>query len=145
MQYILHVQIACQPIYAFVESWSFKKWPHNEFITREYSIIDGCYSFSFFRLVWRTLYVIVATIVAMLFPFFNHFVGLLGAITFWPITVYFPIEMYIAQKKVTRFSRAWYGLQILSLFCLIVSLLAAVGSVHGLVKSVIPNALNHVI
>lgn len=78
---------------------------------------------------------IVATIVAMVFPFFNHFVGLLGAITFWPVTVYFPIEMYIAQRKVERFSRVWNGLQMLSLFCLIVSLLAAIGSVHGLVKS----------
>ncbi|KAL1802247.1 hypothetical protein ACET3Z_030894 [Daucus carota] len=134
-------QAASQPIYAFVESWSFKKWPNNEFITREYSITDGCYSFNFFRLVWRTLYVVLATILAMLFPFFNHFVGLLGAITFWPLTVYFPIEMYIAQKKIVRFSRKWYGLQILSLFCVIVSLLAAAGSVRGLVKAVQTSSL----
>lgn len=79
---------------------------------------------------------IVATVVAMIFPFFNQFVGLLGAITFWPMTVYFPVEMYIAQRKIERFSRAWNGLQILSFFCLVVSLLAAVGSVHGLVISV---------
>lgn len=79
---------------------------------------------------------IVATVVAMVLPFFNQFVGLLGAITFWPMTVYFPIEMYVAQRKIKRFSGAWNGLQILSFFCLIVSLLAAVSSVHGLVMSV---------
>lgn len=135
MQYILHIQIACQPIYAFVESWSSKKWPENEFITKEYTIIDGCYDFNFFRLVWRTIYVIATTVLALLFPFFNHFVGLLGAITFWPITVYFPIEMYIAQWKIARFSRTWNGLQLLSLFCFIVSLLVTLGSVRGIVNS----------
>ncbi|KAL1802246.1 hypothetical protein ACET3Z_030893 [Daucus carota] len=128
-------QVACQPIYAFVESWSSHKWPENKFITREYSVVDGCYDFNFFRLVWRTIYVIVTTILAMIFPFFSEFLGLLGAITFWPMTVYFPIEMYIAQWKIARFSRVWNCLQMLNLFCLIVSLLAAIGSVHGLVKS----------
>ncbi|KAE8637426.1 hypothetical protein CSA_021612 [Cucumis sativus] len=32
-------------------------------------------------------------------PFFNDIVGLLGALGFWPLTVYLPVEMYIAQKK----------------------------------------------
>ncbi|KAK1401754.1 Amino acid permease 6 [Heracleum sosnowskyi] len=128
-------QVACQPVYRFVESWSSKKWPENEFITKEYTIIDGCYDLNFFRLVWRTIYVIVTTVLALLFPFFNHFVGLLGAITFWPITVYFPIQMYIAQWKIARFSRRWNGLQLLSLFCLIVSLLVTLGSLRGIVIS----------
>ncbi|WOG82812.1 hypothetical protein DCAR_0101980 [Daucus carota subsp. sativus] len=132
-------QVICQPIYAFVEGWCINKWPQNEFITREYSINFlgmGNLSINSFRLVWRTVFVIVATVVAMVLPFFNQFVGLLGAITFWPMTVYFPIEMYVAQRKIKRFSGAWNGLQILSFFCLIVSLLAAVSSVHGLVMSV---------
>ncbi|KAK1351968.1 Amino acid permease 6 [Heracleum sosnowskyi] len=132
-------QVICQPIYAFVEGWCVNKWPQSEFITREYSIRisrNKNLSFNSFRLVWRTVFVIVATVMAMVFPFFNQFVGLLGAITFWPMTVYFPVEMYIAQRKIKRFTRAWNGLQILSFFCLIVSLLAAVGSVHGLVMFV---------
>lgn len=34
--------------------------------------------------------------------FFNEVLALLGALGFWPLKVYFPIEMYIAQKGVRR-------------------------------------------
>ncbi|WOG82811.1 hypothetical protein DCAR_0101979 [Daucus carota subsp. sativus] len=129
-------QVFSQPIYAFVESWSSRKWPKSDFITREYSIMNGKICFNLFRLIWRTSFVILTTVLAMIFPFFNDFVGLLGSIIFWPMTVYFPVEMYIAQKKIPRFSGAWNRLQMLSLFCLIVSLLAAAGSIHGLIISV---------
>ncbi|KAK4340142.1 hypothetical protein RND71_041604 [Anisodus tanguticus] len=87
------------------------------------------------KLVWRTAYVVFTTILAMLFPFFNDFVGLLGAASFWPLTVYFPIQMYIAQAKIPKYSFTWIWLKILSFVCLIISLLAAAGSVQGLIKS----------
>ena len=134
--FIFCKQVFCQPIFAFIEGWSSGKWPESDFITKEYSIINGKITFNFFRLIWRTSFVILTTVLAMIFPFFNDFVGLLGSIIFWPMTVYFPIEMYIAQKKIPRFSGAWNRLQMLSLFCLIVSLLAAAGSIHGLIISV---------
>ncbi|KAF0923144.1 hypothetical protein E2562_003361 [Oryza meyeriana var. granulata] len=41
-------------------------------------------------------YVGASTIVAMLLPFFGNVVMLLAAMSFWPLTVYFPVEMYIA-------------------------------------------------
>lgn len=69
----------------------------------------------------------------MLLPFFNDVVGILGAFGFWPLTVYFPVEMYIAQQKIERWSSRWLGFQILSVSCLLVSLAAAVGSVAGVV------------
>lgn len=75
----------------------------------------------------------VTTLVAMLLPFFNDVVGLLGALGFWPLTVYFPIEMYIAQKKIGRWTHRWVALQTLSVCCLLVSIAAAVGSVAGVV------------
>ncbi|KAL2512055.1 Amino acid permease 6 [Abeliophyllum distichum] len=131
-------QVFCQPIFAFVERWSSKKWAGSNFITKEYSIgmpFCGSFNFSFFRLVWRTTYVIFTTILAMLFPFFNDFVGLLGAASFWPLTVYFPIEMYISKAKIPKFSFTWIWMQILSLICLTISLLAAAGSIRGLIKS----------
>ncbi|XP_009792204.1 amino acid permease 6-like [Nicotiana sylvestris] len=131
-------QVFCQPIFAFVEGWSKQKWPESKFITREYMINLsplGLFPFSFYRLVWRTAYVIFTTILAMLFPFFNDFVGLLGAASFWPLTVYFPIQMYIAQARIPKYSFTWIWLKILSLVCLIISLLAAAGSVQGLIKS----------
>lgn len=77
---------------------------------------------------------IFTTLVAMAFPNFNDIVGLLGASTFWPLTVFFPIEMHIAQAKIPRFSCNWIWLQILSFACLIISLLAAAGSIRGLIQ-----------
>lgn len=135
---IICLQVFCQPIFGFVEDWSKQKWPESKFITKEYMINLsplGFFNFSFYRLVWRTAYVVFTTILAMLFPFFNDFVGLLGAASFWPLTVYFPIQMYIAQAKIPKNSFTWIWLKILSFVCLIISLLAAAGSVQGLIKS----------
>ena len=65
----------------------------------------------------------------MLLPFFNAVLGLLGSIAFWPLTVYFPVTIYIAQAQIKRGDSKWMLLQGLSVVSLIVSLLAAVGSV----------------
>ena len=131
------MQVFAQPIFAFVESWSKKKWPESTFINRENSIDlpGGCVmNFSPFRLVWRTSYVIFTIVVAMIFPNFNDVLGLLGAASFWPLTVFFPIEMYIAQAKIRKFSFTWIWMQILSFVCLSISLLAAAASIRGLIK-----------
>ncbi|KAK6120993.1 hypothetical protein DH2020_045263 [Rehmannia glutinosa] len=131
-------QVYSQPLFV-LKNLEQRKWQESSFITTEYPIhfpFCGSFNLNLFRLVWRTCYVICTTVLAMLFPFFNDFVGLLGAITFWPLTVYFPIEMYIAKSKIPKFSFKWIWLQILSGICLIVSLLAAVGSIEGLVISV---------
>lgn len=79
---------------------------------------------------------VLTTVVAMIFPFFNAILGLLGALAFWPLTVYFPVAMHIAQTKVKKYSLRWIGLKLLVLLCLIVSLLAAIGSIVGLISSV---------
>ncbi|XP_010245602.1 PREDICTED: amino acid permease 6 [Nelumbo nucifera] len=132
-------QVFCQPVYGFVEKWCNHRWPENGFISTEYAInipAYGAYNINFFRVVWRTVYVIVTAVVAMIFPFFNDFLGLLGAASFWPLTVYFPIEMYIAQAKIPRFSFTWTWLKILSWACLVVSIVAAAGSVQGLATDV---------
>ncbi|KAA8546100.1 hypothetical protein F0562_020449 [Nyssa sinensis] len=129
-------QVYCQPLFAFVEKWSAHRWPKSDFVTAEYDLpipFYGVYQLNFFRVVWRTIFVVVTTIIAMLMPFFNDVVGILGAFGFWPLTVYFPIEMYVAQKKIERWSSQWLGLQILSMACLIVSIAAAVGSFAGVV------------
>ncbi|KAK1431240.1 hypothetical protein QVD17_14556 [Tagetes erecta] len=127
-------QVLAQPLFGFVETYSKQKWPQNKLITKEFSLCG--YDINMFRFAWRSTYVIVTTIIAMIFPFFNDFVGLLGACTFWPLSVYFPIEMYIAQTRIRKYSFTWNWMQILSLACLIVSLLAAIGSTHGLITSV---------
>ncbi|XP_027162617.1 amino acid permease 4-like isoform X1 [Coffea eugenioides] len=129
-------QVYCQPFFAFVEKWSAQRWSNSDFVTAEYDIpipFYGVYQLNFFRLSWRTAFVIVTSIIAMLMPFFNDVVGILGALGFWPLTVYFPIEIYVAQKKIGRWTTQWIGLQILSAACLLVSLSAAIGSVAGVV------------
>lgn len=130
-------QVFCQPLFGFVEKWSNKRWPESKFISAEHAVAVPCYGIyyvNFFRLVWRTAYVVVTALLAMMFPFFNDFLGLLGAASFWPLTVYFPVEMYISSAKIRRFSFTWVWLKILSWACLIVSIVAAAGSIQGLAQ-----------
>ncbi|KAA8531146.1 hypothetical protein F0562_005940 [Nyssa sinensis] len=129
-------QVYCQPLFAFIEKWAAARWPESDFITKEIKIpIPGChpYNLNLFQLVWRTAFVILTTVISMLLPFFNDVVGILGAFGFWPLTVYFPIEMYIAQKKIPKWSTRWICLQMLSIACLIISIAAAAGSIAGVV------------
>ncbi|KAE8653935.1 Amino acid permease 6 [Hibiscus syriacus] len=131
-------QVFAQPLFGFVEGWCSRNWSDNKFITGEHAVdipLYGIYYVNFFRLVWRTAYVIVTAVIAMIFPFFNDFLGLIGAGSFWPLTVYFPIEMHIAQTKIPKYSFRWIWLKILSWVCLVVSLIAAAGSIQGLIQS----------
>ncbi|PIA46532.1 hypothetical protein AQUCO_01500226v1 [Aquilegia coerulea] len=131
-------QVFCQPIFGFVEKWSANRWPENGFITTDHIInvpLAGAYPLNLFRMTWRTIYVIITAVIAMILPFFNDFVGLIGAASFWPLTVYFPVEMYIAQAKLRKSSATYIWLKILTWACLIVSLLAGAGSIQGLAKA----------
>ncbi|KAK6130554.1 hypothetical protein DH2020_035700 [Rehmannia glutinosa] len=69
-------------------------------------------------------------------PVFQRFLGPNRAASFYPLTVYFPIEMHIAQAKIPKYSFTWMWLKILSWACLIVSLVAAAGSLQGLAHDV---------
>ncbi|KAK1276392.1 Amino acid permease 3 [Acorus gramineus] len=126
-------QVYCQPLFAFVEKWANKAYPNSDFIGKEFKVMKGKLNINLFRLTWRSAFVVATTVISMLLPFFNDVVGLLGALGFWPLTVYFPVEMYIAQKKVPRWSTKWVCLQMLSLACLVISVAAAAGSVAGVV------------
>uniref|UniRef100_A0A0E0R591 Amino acid transporter transmembrane domain-containing protein n=1 Tax=Oryza rufipogon TaxID=4529 RepID=A0A0E0R591_ORYRU len=126
-------QVFVQPIFAFVERWAAARWPDGGFISRELRV--GPFSLSVFRLTWRTAFVCATTVVSMLLPFFGDVVGLLGAVSFWPLTVYFPVEMYIAQRGVRRGSARWLCLKVLSAACLVVSVAAAAGSIADVVDA----------
>jgi amino acid permease len=91
-------QVFCQPIFAFVERRANATWPNSAFIANELKV--GPFALSLFRLTWRSAFVCLTTVVAMLLPFFGNVVGLLGAVSFWPLTVFFPVEMYIKQRRV---------------------------------------------
>ncbi|RWW66360.1 hypothetical protein BHE74_00026273 [Ensete ventricosum] len=129
-------QVFCQPLFAFIEKWAVKTWPESTFIAKEIAVPltpTRRYNLSLFRLVWRSAFVVLTTVISMLLPFFNDVVGLLGALGFWPLTVYFPVEMYIVRQRIPRWSTRWVCLQMLSLTCLAVTIAAAIGSVAGVV------------
>ncbi|GLT56918.1 hypothetical protein SLA2020_299300 [Shorea laevis] len=124
-------QVHCRPLFAFLEKQATERFRACEFITKEIKIpIPGFhpYNLNLFRLVWRTLFGITTTI----FPF-KGVVGLFKALGFWPLTVYFPVEMYIRQKNIPKWSTRWLCLQILSFACLIVTIATAAGSIAGVV------------
>ncbi|CAI9260965.1 unnamed protein product [Lactuca saligna] len=130
-------QVFCQPIFGFVENKCAEKWPESRFIMVEREVrLPFCAEFdiNLFRLVWRTTYVIITALIAMIFPFFNSFLGLIGAAAFYPLTVYFPIAMYIVRARISKYSFTWICLKTLDWTCLVVSLAAAIGSVQGLVS-----------
>ncbi|XP_047938203.1 amino acid permease 6-like isoform X1 [Salvia hispanica] len=126
-------QVFAQPVFGAAEGWCRRRWPGNTFVSKEHRW--GRLRVNYFRVVWRSMYVVFTTLVAMLLPFFNDFVGLLGAISFWPLAVFFPIEMYMVRAKISRWSCRGFFLQLLSGFCLVASLLAGAGSIRGLLHS----------
>lgn len=131
-------QVFCQPLFAFVEKWAAQRWPESPYITGEVELRLSPSSrrcrVNLFRSTWRTAFVVATTVVSMLLPFFNDVVGFLGALGFWPLTVYFPVEMYVVQKKVPRWSTRWVCLQMLSVGCLVISIAAAAGSIAGVMS-----------
>lgn len=126
----------CQPIYQLVEGWMSSRWSGSDFIVKEHPIyipFIGIYKMNFFRLIWRTVYVIITSVIAMIFPVFNSVLGLIGAISFWPLTVYFPVEMYISQAHIPKFSPTWIWLNILNWACLIITFAAAAACIQGII------------
>lgn len=132
-------QIFAQPIFAFYEQWLAIKWPNAGFFHRDYSLgIPFAKSislkFTLSKLLLRTLLVIFTTVVAMLLPFFNAVVGLLGSLGFWPLTVYYPVSMYLNQAKIKRGQQKWVMLQVLSIICLLITVVAIIGSIADIVQ-----------
>ncbi|KAJ7543914.1 hypothetical protein O6H91_09G058200 [Diphasiastrum complanatum] len=128
-------QVFTQPLFSLIENWASKLWPHSSFIHNSYAIyvpLYGLLPVKLFRLIWRTAFVLITTLLAMLLPFFNDIVGLIGAYCFWPLTVYFPVAMYINQQKVAPWTSKWVWLQLLSIICLVVSVASGLGSIEGI-------------
>ncbi|WOL17905.1 amino acid permease 8 [Canna indica] len=133
-------QVYAQPIYGKYEAWLAKKWPGSAFFNKVYTIeippLKGReIRFTMCKLILRTIIVIVTTVISLMLPFFNSIMGLIGALGFWPSTVYYPITVYMVQAKIKRGQQKWVALQCLSIATLVVSVLAAIGSVVGIVQS----------
>ncbi|XP_058724663.1 amino acid permease 1-like isoform X1 [Vicia villosa] len=125
-------QVMAQPFFRIIEIGANIMWPDSNFINKDYqiSVCKTTINMNLFRLIWRTIFVIIATVLAMAMPFFNEVLSLLGALGFGPLVVFFPIQMHIAQKNINVLSLKWCALQLLNCLCLFVSLVAVVASVH---------------
>ncbi|KAL6658960.1 hypothetical protein ACP70R_003000 [Stipagrostis hirtigluma subsp. patula] len=130
-------QVMSQPVFAYVERRAAGAWPGSALV-RARDVRVGPRANNGVRREPDAAGVAhgvlcVTTAVAMALPFFGAVVGLIGAASFWPLTVYIPVEMYVARRGVARGSARWVLLQALSAGCLVVSVAAAAGSVAGVV------------
>ncbi|XP_073149743.1 probable amino acid permease 7 isoform X2 [Henckelia pumila] len=135
---VLHLvggyQVFSQPLFASVEKWFREKYPNSRFVTGDVKQISA-FRLNPLSLCFRTAYVAFTTGFSILFPYFNQVVGLAGAINFWPIVVYFPVEMYLAQNHIGRWTKTSVFLRVYCFVTLIVILFAFVGSIKGLITA----------
>ncbi|CAK8565829.1 unnamed protein product [Lathyrus sativus] len=130
-------QIYSQPIYSTADRWCAKKYPNSGFVNDFHRVklpLLPAFEINLFRFCFRTTYVISTTGLAILFPYFNQVLGVLGAINFWPLAIYFPVEMYFVQKKIGAWTRKWIVLRIFSFACFLVTVVGFVGSIEGIIS-----------
>ncbi|KAG0486957.1 hypothetical protein HPP92_009052 [Vanilla planifolia] len=134
-------QVYAQPIFGRLETEISRRWPDAKFMHKTYSVKvplaggGGPLSFTLSKLVIRSGLIMFTTLVAMLVPFFNAVLGLLGALGFWPLTVYFPVSMHMAQRKIGKWEAKWVLLHGLSFFCFLISIATSIGSIADIISS----------
>ncbi|KAL7216502.1 hypothetical protein ACSBR1_028444 [Camellia fascicularis] len=124
-----------QPLFVEAERWITKKLPDNEFVNNVYTIklpMLSVFKLNLLRLCFRTTYVASTTGIALLFPYFNDVLGVLGALNFWPLAIYFPVEMYLRQRNIKAWTRMWVMFQAFRAVCLVVTIVAFVGSTKSM-------------
>ncbi|MQL74951.1 hypothetical protein Taro_007328, partial [Colocasia esculenta] len=142
-------QVYGQPAFASCESLCAAKWPNSGFFHSVHKLRlpfakDKFFEFTFARVVLRTIFVCLTTLVAATIPFFNSVLGLLGSIAFWPLTVYYPVSMHVAQAEVKRWSIKWVSLMAMTWTCLLVAVLGAAGSIVEITKQMDHAKLFHI-
>ncbi|KAI5408887.1 hypothetical protein KIW84_054644 [Lathyrus oleraceus] len=131
-------QIYSQPIYSTADRWCSKKFPKSGFVNdfrRVKLPLLPAFEVNLYRFCFRTTYVISTTGLAILFPYFNQVLGVLGGINFWPLAIYFPVEMYFVQMKIGAWTGKWIALRIFSFACFLVTIVGLIGSFEGIVRA----------
>ncbi|CAD6259207.1 unnamed protein product [Miscanthus lutarioriparius] len=141
---VLHLlggyQMFSQQIFTFADRSFAARFPNSAFVNKSYAVkVPGVpaswsYRLNLQRVCFRTAYVASTTGLALLFPYFNEVLGVLGAIVFWPLAIYLPVEMYCVQRGVRPWTRTWVALQAFSAVCFVVGTFAFVGSVEGVIR-----------
>ena len=102
------------------------------FAIEEVPLNDEGYVLPFgYRLVIRTLYSLIMTLLACIMPFFSAFAGLVGAVTYFPLTIYYPFTCYRKVHPVSsKLSMLLWGI---FGFTLLVAIGATIGSVRTII------------
>ncbi|XP_051134985.1 probable amino acid permease 7 [Andrographis paniculata] len=139
---VLHLvggyQVYSQPLFAAAENWMGEHFPDNSFVTKTYILklpLLPDLKISLQRVCFRTAYVASGTAIAVIFPFFNEVLGILGALSFWPLAIYFPVEMCLRRKGIEAWTTEWLVLRGFSFGCFVIALFAFVGSVEGVIAA----------
>ncbi|KAK7387206.1 hypothetical protein VNO78_27796 [Psophocarpus tetragonolobus] len=131
-------QVYSQPLFANVENWLRFKFPDSEFVNHVYFLklpLLPAFQLNFLRLSFRTAYVASTTVIAMMFPYFNQILGVLAGIIYYPLSIYFPVEMYLSQSNIEPWTTKWIMLRTFSIVGLVVGLFTLVGSIEGIVSA----------
>ncbi|XP_020213797.1 probable amino acid permease 7 [Cajanus cajan] len=131
-------QVYSQPLYANVENWLRFRFPDSEFVNHTYFLklpLLPAFQLNFLRLTFRTAYVASTTVIAIIFPYFNQILGVLAGIIYYPLTIYFPVEMYLSQSNIDAWTTKWVLLRTFSIGGLLVGLFTLVGSIEGIVSA----------
>lgn len=134
----LYHQVYTQPAFAIVDKWCAEKFPNSRLVSSNYNLklpFLPVLRLNLLRICFRSMYVALTTVLAMIFPYFNQVLGVLGAINFWPLSIYFPVEMYLLQRDIAPWTKKWIALQTFSIICLLITVIAFVGSVEGLITA----------
>ncbi|KAL6547029.1 hypothetical protein OROMI_022750 [Orobanche minor] len=140
---VLHLiggyQVYSQPLFAMVDKWLADRFPRSSFFNRKYVVIKlpvlPSLSLNLERLCFRTAYVVSTTAVAMVFPYFNQVLGVLGTINFWPLSVYFPVEMWLRQKELRPWTTGWTVFRSVSIICFVINMFIFAGSIQGILAT----------
>lgn len=136
--YLVLVQVYSQPLYATVENWFRFRFPDSEFVNHTYILklpLLPAFELNFLSLSFRTAYVASTTAIAMIFPYFNQILGVLGSISFWPLTIYFPVEIYLSRSNTDAWTAKWVMLQTFNIFGLVFGLFTLTGCIRGIVTA----------
>lgn len=134
--YLVLVQVYSQPLFATVENWFRFRFPDSEFVNHTYILklpLLPAFELNFLSLSFRTAYVASTTVIAMIFPYFNQILGVLGSIIFWPLTIYFPVEIYLSQSSTVSWTTKWVLLRTFSIFGFLFGLFTLIGCIKGIV------------
>lgn len=132
------IQVYSQPLFANFEDWFRSKYPESVLVNKTYTLklpLLPAFGLNLLRLSFRTVYVTSTTVIAVLFPYFNQILGVLGGIIFWPLTIYFPVEMYLSQYNIEAWTAKWVMLRIFSMVCFVVGSFTLTGSIEGIISA----------